>query len=173
MTTTRTIWIHPATYTYRLEPPEQDYQSLWVERAGWGYLMRTDLWAQVESTIATLVNQGFAEMAPATDTEVSFCPHCRMYIHAVPGMLKEKHMAECGGAGEDNLAMEDRMISEIRREIHERRILQRIEQERQELEEAEKRERFDRIKEETAARQLSKDRKKRLKDETRELLRKR
>jgi hypothetical protein len=173
MTNKRTIWIHPATYTFCLEQPEKDYETLWVERPGWGYLMRTDLWNQTESTVADLVAQGFVELTPATDPEISFCPSCGMYIHAIPGLLKERHMNECGGSGEDQMAMEDHMVSEIRREIHERRILAKIEQEREELREAEKRERFDRIKAEAATRQVAKDRKKRLKDETREQLRKR
>jgi hypothetical protein len=108
-----------------------------------------------------------------TNEEVSVCPHCGMHIDSIPGYLRERHETECGGGGEGHLAMEDRMISDQRMIIHERKIREQEQRARQELEDAEKKERFDRIRDEAMARQLGKDRKKKLKDEARELLKKR
>lgn len=166
------MWIHPATYTYRSDPPENALETLWVERHGWGYLLRRDLWLRVDASPEQLDEEGYEALRPDTDAEVSVCPFCRMHICGIPGYLKETHFAECGGSGEDHLALEDSMISEQRRLIYERTILERRQRELEELEEAERKERFDRIKDEAQARQLSKDRKKRLKQETRDLLKK-
>jgi hypothetical protein len=166
------MWIHPATYTYRPDQPETDLETLWIERLGWGYLLRRDLWLKVETSEEELIQEGYEALRPPTDKEVSTCPYCHMHICGIPGYLKERHFLECGGSGEDHLAMEDSMISDLRRANYERGILERRQRELEELEEMERKERFDRIKEESQARQLSKDRKKRLKDETRELLKK-
>ena len=166
------MWIHPATYTYRMDQPENELDSLWVERPGWGYLLRRDLWVNVDVSAEELRQQGYEEMRPETDEQVSYCPFCHMYICDIPGYLQEAHFLECGGSGEDPLALEDSMISEQRRLMFERTVMAKRRRELEELEEAERKERFDRIKDEAQARQLSKDRKQRLKKETRELLRK-
>ncbi len=168
----RHMWIHPATYTYREDAPENLLETLWVERPGWGYLLRRDLWLKTESSAEELVQDGYVQMNSQTDEEVSFCPFCRMYICAIPGYLKEKHFLECGGGGENHLALEDAMVSEQRRLLFERKILAQRQREKEELEEMERKERFDRVKEEAQTRQLSKDRKKRLKEYTKEFLRK-
>jgi hypothetical protein len=165
------MWIHPATYTYREDEPESLLETLWVERPGWGYLLRRDLWLRTEAAAQELVRQGYVPMSPRTDGDVSFCPFCRMHICAIPGYLKEKHFLECGGGGENHLAIEDSMISEQRRLMYESKILAQRQREKEELEEMERKERFDRIKEEAQSRQLSKDRKKKLKQDTRDLLR--
>jgi hypothetical protein len=166
------MWIHPSTYTYRSDEPENLLDTLWVERPGWGYLLRRDLWLRIECSAEDLIRQGYVEMRPLSEGEVSFCPFCHMYICAIPGYLKEKHFLACGGGGENLLAMEDAMISEQRRLMYERKISEQKRREKEELEEMERKERFDRVKEEAQARQLSKDRKKRLKVDTKELLRK-
>jgi hypothetical protein len=168
----RAMWIHRATYTYRADEPDNLLEALWVERPGWGYLLRRDLWIEMECSADELIQQGYVEMRPATDGEVSFCPLCRMYICAIPGYLRERHFLECGGGAENHLATEDQMISDLRRANYELKIFEQKRREQEELEEMERKERFGRIKEEAQARQLSKDRKKRLKEDTRELLRK-
>jgi hypothetical protein len=166
------MWIHPATYTFRTDQPDNPLETLWVARSGWGYLLRRDLWLNIDASAEELIREGYEAMKPLTDGEVSLCPYCRMYICGIPGYLREQHFSACGGSGEDHLALEDSMISEQRRLMFERQVLARRQRELEELEEMERKERFDRIKDEAQARQLSKDRKKRLKDLTRETLRK-
>jgi hypothetical protein len=167
------FWVHPTSYTYRVDEPEKLLETLWVERPGWGYLMRSDLWLSRECSEEELLSKGYREMVPVADGQASLCPFCRMYICDIPGYLVEKHMAECGGGRGEPYALLENAINEQRRVIHERRILEAIQRAKEELEEAERRERFDRIREEQLERQQQKDRKKRLKEEVRDQLRNR
>jgi len=89
-----------------------------------------------------------------------------MYINGIPGYLVQKHTAQCGGPGEDWLKMEESMISERRIAYYQKMIMERIEQEKAEQEAQDKKERFDKIREEQQARQNQRDRKKRLKEAT-------
>jgi hypothetical protein len=169
---TREIWIHQASYTYRLDPPRSMIETIWAERPGWGYLKRRDLWVLFEATEDELIEFGFVEQQPSTDGDVKRCPSCGMYISSVPGYLVAKHLAECRGTGENTYKIEEaashgQRVAKFERELNDRSL-----REQQEQKEAVLRERFDRIKEENLARQKSKDRKGRMKQETREHLRK-
>ncbi len=84
-----------------------------------------------------------------------------------------KHIAECGGGAGEGRALEETLIQAERMKKYEQKILADKLREAAELEEMERRERFDRIRDEQLSRQLQKDRKKRLKEQTREELRKR
>jgi hypothetical protein len=167
------FWIHPATYTYRFDEPERMLETLWCERPGWGYLRRRDLWLRVETTAEELDRQGFVPRLPPAEDGARLCPYCGMYICGIPGFLVEKHLGECRGGEENWMRLEDILIDDVRRTRYERKILEQQLREQAELAEAEKRERFDRIREENAARQQSKDRKARLRRETKEELRNR
>ncbi len=169
----RTYWIHAASLTYREDSPEKMIETLWVARAGWGYLKRRDLWVARESTVEELVAQGYAPRRPPSDEEVSLCPRCGMYICSIPGYLVHKHATECGGGAGEGSALDEALIQAERLKKYEQKILADKLREAAEQEEMERRERFDRIRDEQLARQLSKDRKKRLKEETRQELRKR
>jgi len=91
-----------------------------------------------------------------------------MHISSIPGALVRKHVAECGGGGENWLEIEDALIDDHRRKDFAAKLEAERLRERTEQEAMEKKERFDRIREDYFARQLQKDRKKRMKQETRE-----
>jgi hypothetical protein len=169
----QTFWVHQASFTYRIDPPEKILETLWSARKGWGYLKRRDLWTQKRCTIEELVNDGFEPIKPQGHPDVKVCPHCGMYMCDIPGSLMTKHIALCKGGGENWLAIEDAIVHDIRVKQYFGKIMAEKLREQQELEEAEKRERFDRIREDAQTRQLAKDRKKRLKQETREELKNR
>lgn len=80
----------------------------------------------------------------------------------------QKHLAECGGPAEDWQTVEETLISDQRIKKYEAKIMAQKLQELADLKEAEKRERYDKIKEEMSLRQLQKDRKKRIKEETKQ-----
>jgi hypothetical protein len=169
----QTFWVHQATFTYRLDPPQKLLETLWSARNGWGYLKRRDLWMEKRCTLDELLDSGYVALRPLDHPSVKICPHCSMYIYDIPGSLVGKHVALCGGSEENWLAIEDSIIHDIRvKQYHGKILAQRL-RELQEQEEGEKRERFDRIREDAQARQLSKDRKKRLRQETKEELRNR
>jgi len=131
------------------------------------------MWVENESSIDELTGQGYEPVKPLTDGEVQVCPHCFMYIDSIPGHLVRKHSAECSGGGEDWKKMEDIMIQDQRLIRHERKLREERRRLLAEQEEAERRERFERIRDDNAARQQAKDRKARLRRQTREELRRR
>jgi hypothetical protein len=169
----QSLWIHPASYTYRFDRPERMLETLWCERPGWGYLRRRDLWIEVEAAAHELHGQGLVMREPLAENGARLCPHCGMYICGIPGFLVEKHLAACRGGEENWMRIEEFLVEDMRRKRYERQILALKLREEAELAEAERRERFDRIREENAARQQSKDRKARLRRETKEELRNR
>lgn len=169
---THFVWIHSASYTYRLDPPEKPLEAVWIAHPGWGYIRRRDLWVRRECPAETLRSQGYVELKPGDD-EVTRCPYCGMHISSIPGALVRKHMAECGGQGENWLEIEDALIDDQRRKDFAAKLEAERLREQAEQEAMEKKERFDRIREDYLARQLQKDRKKRIKQETREDLRNR
>jgi hypothetical protein len=173
MTRDRNIWIHPASYTYRLDEPERLLETLWCERTGWGYIRRRDLWVRSEVSAEELERKGFVRRDPLSEDGARLCPHCGMYICSIPGFLTEKHLAKCRGGEENWMKIEDILTEDVRRKRYETAILQARLRAQTELAEAEKRERFDRIKEDQTTRQQAKDRKARLKRETKEELRNR
>lgn len=168
----RTFWIHPAGYTYRTDEPKVVLQTLWVERPGWGYIRRRDMWVPRVCSEEELIAEGYARRNPPTGDETRVCPSCGMYIDGIPGALVAKHISQCRGLAEDGTKLEEILIQDQRIRIYERKLRLQREQELAELLEAERRERFDKVKEENVARQLGKDRKARLKREAREQLRK-
>jgi hypothetical protein len=168
-----TVWVHEASFTFRLDEPRRILETIWSERPGWGYIRRKDLWVPRECSIEELRRAGYVLRKPVAEDGAQVCPHCNMYIVGIPGHLVKKHVAECGGGGEDWKKLEDTLMENIRLRLHEARILAEKVRIERELEEAEKKERFERVKEEMLARQRDKDRKARLRRETREELRRR
>jgi hypothetical protein len=168
------MWIHPASYTYRPDEPERMLETLWCERPGWGYLRRRDLWTESEASAEELERQGFVRREPVSEEDgARLCPHCGMYMSSIPGFLTVRHLAECRGGEENWMKIEEMLTEDVRRKRYEGAILEAKLREQSELAEAEKRERFDRIKEDQATRQYAKDRKAKLKRETKEELRNR
>jgi hypothetical protein len=167
------FWIHPSSFTYRKDEPDRRMETVWVERRGWGFLKRKDLWVRRESTPDHMAAAGFEPRKPVSDPDVILCPVCGMYTCSLPGSILKKHLLDCGGNAEDWQKMEDSLINRERVRQHEERILAEIEREKEELIEKERRERFDRIREENLARQTQKDRKKRIREETKRKLRNR
>jgi hypothetical protein len=164
----QTVWIHPATFTYRFDQPEKLLETLWCERPGWGYLKRRDMWVKRETTEEDLKAAGFEPRKPLDDSDVRTCPFCGLYMSSIPGSLAEKHKSQCGGSSEDWQKLEEQMIQDQRTLRYERQIVERKQREKEESEAQEKRDRQDKIKEEMQARQLSKDRKKKMKQETKD-----
>ena len=173
MEDTRTVWIHPSSYTFRLDKPDRILETLWSERPGWGLLRRKDVWVMKECSIEELIQHGYVMREPVTQGGAVICPTCGMYISGIPGQLVRKHFAECSGHGEDWQKQEQALIDDTRLRQYQAKLLAEKLRLERELEEAEKRERFDRIKEENLARQQQKNRKARLKREAREQLRQR
>lgn len=162
------VWIHPGSFTYRLDEPEKPLETIWSAHPDWGYLRRRDLWIQTERPEKEMVKEGYVVRKPLTDPHVSTCPYCGMYICSVPGALVKKHLSECGGRGENWLKIEEAIISDQRRKNQEAKILAEKMREKAELESQERRERFGEIRESAIAQQLAKDRKRRLKQQTKE-----
>ncbi len=173
MSERQTLWVHPASFTFSLAPPRQPMETVWAERPGWGYILRRDLWIPRVCTIDEIQALGYVLKKPVGDDDVQVCPHCGMYVCSIPGALMRKHIAECKGGREDWKTIEEAIIQDQRMRSFEAQVLAARLREQEELEFAEKRERFDRIRDEQAARQEAKDRKKRLKKETREELKRR
>jgi hypothetical protein len=172
-TSEQTTWIHQATFTYRLDPPEKVLETLWCERAGWGYLRRRDLWIASDLSPEELEAWGYVLREPVSEDGAQCCPHCGMYIYSIPGALVTKHIVQCRGGGENWQKIEEIVTEDQRRIKYEAKVLAEKLRLETELAEMEKRERFDRIKEEHATRQMQKDRKARLRRETKEELRSR
>lgn len=80
----------------------------------------------------------------------------------------QKHLAGCRGGNENWQKIEEAMISDQRMRAYEAKILAQKLKEEAELFDAERRERHDKIREGMLARQVGKDRKKRLREETKE-----
>jgi hypothetical protein len=148
-------------------------ETLWVERPGWGFILRRDLWTRRECSEAQLITEGYVRRNTPSAENAKVCPSCNMYIDGIPGSLVAKHMSQCRGGAEDSSKIEETLIQDQRMKMYERKLRLQREQELAELLEAERRERFDKVKEENLARQQGKDRKARLKREAREQLRKR
>lgn len=173
MSERQTLWVHPASFTFSLDPPQQPMETVWAERPGWGYIRRRDLWIQRECTVEEVQAQGYVLKKPVGADDVQICPHCGMYVCSIPGALIRKHIAECRGGREDWKTLEDAIIHDQRMRSFEAQVLAERLREQEERELAEKRERFDKIRDEHVARQEAKDRKKRIKKETREEFRRR
>lgn len=167
------IWIHPASYTYRFDEPERMLETLWCERPGWGYIRRRDLWVKAQVSAQELERQGFILREPPSEDSARLCPHCGLYMCAIPGFLIQKHLAACRGGEENWMRIEEILIEDVRRKRYEKAIAQAKLREQAELAGAEKRERFDKIREDQVAKQQAKDRKAKLRRETKEELRKR
>lgn len=173
MTKKTTIWVHPTTYTFRLDEPERMLETIWSERPGWGYIRRRDLWVRKDASVEEMQGAGYVLRVPVSEDGAQTCPYCGMYICGIPGFLVKKHFAECGGLGESWSKLEEAVIEDQRLKIHEANLLAEKLRLEKEAEEAERKERFERIREDNLSRQRNKDRKARLKRETREELRRR
>lgn len=168
-----TLWFHQATYSYRLDEPDYLMESLWIVHPGWGYIRGRDLWVAVEASPEEMERSGFVELSAEADGEVTRCPYCAMLISGIPGGLVSKHLAACGGGEEKWQKMEELLIAEERVKWLETRILARILREKAEREEAQRKERFGKIRDDMLAKQQAKDRKKRMKEQTRQEWKKR
>ena len=168
MSAKQSFWIHAASFTYRADKPDKLIETLWVERPGWGYVRRRDLWTMCECSEEYLRARGYMLRRPDSDEFVRHCPFCDMYVCDIPGYLAHKHFSECGGSAENWQAIEETLISDRRMKEYEAKIMRRKLQELADQQEAEKRERYDRLKEEASLRQQQKDRKKRMKEETKQ-----
>ncbi|MBI4961726.1 MAG: hypothetical protein HY913_00470 [Desulfomonile tiedjei] len=168
MTSRQIIWIHQSTFTYRLDAPEKILETIWCERRGWGYLRRRDLWIETDFSSEELETWGYEPLEPQSEGKAQSCPSCGMYICSIPGALVAKHFAECRGGGENWQRFEDILVEDQRRTRYEAKVLAEKLRLEAELADMEKRERFDKIKEEQSVRQLRKDRKARLRRETKE-----
>jgi len=162
------FWIHRASFTYRVDKPEKLIETIWVQRPGWGYIRRRDLWTERECSLQEILAQGYVLQSADPDDDVRRCPFCGMYVAGIPGYLVHKHLSECGGSTENWQRIEETLISAQRMKKYEQKIMEERLRELAEQEEMEKRERFDRIKEDMAVRQQQKDRKRRLREETKE-----
>ncbi len=169
----RTFWVHPASYTYAADEPKTMLETLWVERPGWGYILRRDLWVSRECSETELIAEGYIRRNFSSGDKTGVCPSCNMYVDGIPGSLMAKHLSHCRGLADNSSKMEEILIQDQRLKMFERKLRLQREQELAELMEAERRERFDKVKEDNLARQQGKDRKARLKREAREQLRKR
>ncbi len=170
--TNEILWIHPATFTYRRDAPQKVMESLWVDRRGWGYLRRRDLWIKVTDSVERLETMGYEEISLPGTPGVATCPYCRLYVSGIAGAFLKKHIAACRGT-DNGSALDEMLIDDIRIRRHEERILQAKLRAIQEQEEQERRQRFEKVREEQLAAQVTKDKKKRMKEETRQELRNR
>jgi hypothetical protein len=168
-----TLWVHYATYSYRLDEPDYQMESLWIVHPGWGYIRGRDLWVPIKASPQKMEQAGFVELTSDSDGEATRCPHCQMLINGIPGGLVSKHLAVCGGSEEKWQKLEELLITDQRIKWLEAQILGRLLREKAEREEAERKERFGKIREDMLARQHAKDRKKRMKEQTRQEWKKR
>ncbi len=166
------IWIHKTTYTYSISPPDREIETIWTKRDGWGYIKSKDMWVMSHTNLEELKALGYQEIKTDQDPFVKICPFCGMRCEFIPGSLLVKHIRECGGSGDEWIKIEEAMITDIRRRQFEEKILAEIKRQKEEEEERERKERFGKIREEAVAKQMAKDRKKRLKQEARNALRK-
>lgn len=167
------LWLHRATWLYRRDSPENILELIWTAHPGWGFLRGRDMWISHEMTPEEAEAKGYVEGEASDEDAETVCSNCGMRMISIPGTLRSKHYAECCGMDEDWRKIEATMIEERRRTDYERRLIEeKLRQERELLEE-EKRERLEKSKEDQLARQLAKDRKRRLKLETRKTLRER
>lgn len=169
-TTGRVVWVHRATFSYRLDRPPRKWQTLWVFRPGWGYMKRRDIWTALDLTEEDARNQGFAPLKPASDPEVHVCRRCGLHMESIPGSLRKKHQAACGGNHDEARKLDEIMIQDQRMRIAEQKLRLAEMQKRLEQEAEQKKERFDKIREETGAKQLLRNRRQQLRDEAREQL---
>ena len=126
------------------------------------------MWIKRECSLEELVAEGYVLKKAAGEEDVVVCPYCRMYMHAIPGSLVQKHISHCRGGNENWQKIEDVIISEQRLKVYLAKILAEKLREQAELEDAERRERYDKIRDGMLARQTRKDRKKRLKEEVKQ-----
>ncbi|MGC8906318.1 MAG: hypothetical protein ACP5M0_02630 [Desulfomonilaceae bacterium] len=162
------IWVHRATFSYRLTRPAREWESLWVQRRGWGLLKRKDLWVATTLSESELAAQGYACIDPQPIEGMRACPNCGAVIIDVPGSLAQKHLQQCNAFTEEGRKLDEFMLDEQRLKIAEEKLRREQRQKQLEQEAELKRERAERIREETAARQAERDRKRRLKEEAKD-----
>ncbi|MDQ1240400.1 MAG: hypothetical protein QG577_2586 [Thermodesulfobacteriota bacterium] len=164
------IWIHKASFSYLLERPAGEWQTLWVFRQGWGYMKRRDIWTPLRIDEDDLRKQGFVLLKPGSDPDVHVCKTCGLHMESIPGFLRQKHHALCARNSEEGRKLDEMLIEDQRIKIAEARLRQEELQERLEEEAEQKKERFDEIREETALKQMSRNRRQKLREEAREQL---
>jgi len=167
------FWVHQASRSYRRDRPDRFLEFIWRAHPAWGYIRGKDLWVSRECREDELIAEGLLEIRPETETDSGRCRHCGMLMNLVPGAFVRKHFSQCGGGSEDWSRIENFIIDEKRMKDYEARLRDAALRKQREREELEKQERLDRAREEFQARQQAKDRKRRLKEETKEALRKR
>lgn len=167
------IWIHSASFTYRVDEPGRLFETVWAERPGWGFIRRADQWIKTNQSEKELLSQGYVLRKPLSDEDVKVCASCGMYLCSIPGWLENQHLSECSGSGTDQRKLDEMVLDEQRIKRFEEKIRMKALQEKLEREAEEKRERTERMREEMLVRQMAKDRKKILKEEARDQLKNR
>jgi hypothetical protein len=167
-----TLWIHKASSTFRRDEPVNLIQTVWIADAGWGSHKTRDQWIATEQAAEELQAAGYTELAPPEDPDVVVCPHCMTYMQGVPGSVVQKHLQACGGSGDNWIAMEAAVIADYRLKKFEAQIEAETKRAKEEQAAQEKKERFDRMREDIQKQQTAKDRKRKIREETRRDLRK-
>ncbi len=165
------IWVHRATFSYRLSPPSRQWEALWVQRPGWGLLKRKDLWTPTTLSESALKNSGYVDIESESSAGTRKCHTCNTLMIGVPGAIARRHVQGCGTISGEGRKIDEFVLDEQRLKIAEERLKQEELQRQLEKEAELKRERTEKIREEAAARQLERDRKKKLKEEAREQFR--
>jgi hypothetical protein len=173
MAQSQTVWIHAGSQLFSFEAPDRLLETVWIAHPGWGYLKCRDLWAQAELTQQEIQERGFVRRARVVEGGAMNCPGCGMYIHGIPGYLVRKHVDQCLGNEENPAKMEEQVITQQRIKAYEKKIVDEIIRLKKEQEYQERKERFDKIRQDAMSKQAAKDRKKAMKQRTREELRKR
>lgn len=162
------IWVHRATFTYRLSRPSKQWEALWGYRAGWGFLKGKDLWMPTTLSQSELEANGFVRLESEYALQGRTCPMCGTIIGDVPGALIRMHFQQCSPSTAEWKKLDEFVLEEQRLKIAEERLKREQLEKRLEKEAELKREKVERMREEMAARQTERDRKRRLKEEAKD-----
>lgn len=168
-----TLWIHQASSTFRRDEPANLLQTVSTADPEWGFHSSRDQWVPTERSDRELRDAGFTELGAPDDPDVVWCPHCRTIMQGLPGSVTQKHLRACDGGGEDWLYMEATVLADVRLKKYEATLLADAKRDKEERDAQTKKERFDRMKDEVQKQQMGKDRKRRIREETKKELRKR
>jgi hypothetical protein len=168
-----TLWIHQASSTFRRDEPARLVQTVWVADPDWGFRVSRDQWITTERSVEDLVKSGYREVGGPDDAGVTVCPHCMTHMQGLPGSLVQKHLQACAGSGDDWRATEAAVIADCRLKQFEAQIEAEKKRAKEEAAAQEKKERFDRMREEIQKQQLAKDKKRKIREEAKRDLHKR
>jgi hypothetical protein len=164
------VWVHHGGGLYCANTPTRLIETVWIERPGWGYVLRRDLWTCSDEAIGDLVSSGYRDLDAFGKDDLRSCKGCGLLMIGVPGALVSSHIVSCNAGAKSLRKIDEIIIEKQRIKLHEAEVMLRLQRERAEREEAERRERTEKLRDEGLARLAAKDRKKRLKDEAKEQL---